>query len=72
MRFSRSSHTRYGIVCLFTGIGERDEAAAYFEQAVRAGFRNRSWIEMDPDLDPIREHPRYRAALATLDDDSRS
>ncbi len=58
----------YGITCLFTQVGEVEEAAAHFEQAVRAGFRNRAWIEMDPDLDPIRDHPRYRAALATLED----
>jgi TolB-like protein/Flp pilus assembly protein TadD len=60
----------YGIVCLFTGLGESEEAAACFEQAVGAGFRNRRWIEMDPDLEPIRDHPRYQAALATLDDGS--
>ena len=58
----------YGIVCLFAGIAENEEAAACFEQAVSAGFRNRRWIEMDPDLEPIRDHPKYRAALASLDD----
>jgi TolB-like protein/Flp pilus assembly protein TadD len=58
----------YGITCLFTQMGEIEEGAAHFEQAVRAGFRNRAWIEMDPDLAPIRDHPRYQAALASLDD----
>jgi serine/threonine protein kinase len=62
----------YGIACLFTQLGERDEGADHFAHAVRAGFRNRAWIEMDPDLDPIRDHPRYRAALALLDDDEPS
>jgi serine/threonine protein kinase/tetratricopeptide (TPR) repeat protein len=57
----------YGITCLFTRIGEVEEAASQFEQAVGAGFRNRRWIEMDPDLDPIRDHPRYRAAMASLE-----
>jgi serine/threonine protein kinase/tetratricopeptide (TPR) repeat protein len=56
----------YGITCLFTRIGEVEEAARQFELAVGAGFRNRRWIEMDPDLDPIRDHPRYRAAMASL------
>jgi adenylate cyclase len=62
----------YGIACLFTRLGEVDEAADHFERAVRAGFRNRRWIESDPDLDPIREHPRYRAAVATLGDSAKS
>jgi non-specific serine/threonine protein kinase len=59
----------YGITCLLTQLGEVEEAAVHFGQAVRAGFRNRAWIEMDPDLDPIRDHPHFRAAVATLDDD---
>jgi TolB-like protein/Flp pilus assembly protein TadD len=59
----------YGITCLFTRVGSLDEAADHFEHAVRSGFRNRRWIESDPDLDPIRHHPRYRAAVATLDDE---
>jgi tetratricopeptide (TPR) repeat protein len=58
----------YGIACLFARLGEADEAADHFEHAVRAGFRNRRWIESDPDLDSIRDHPRYRAAVATLDE----
>jgi adenylate cyclase len=62
----------YGVTCLFTRLGEVDEGVDHFEQAVRAGFRNRAWIEMDPDLDPIRDHPRFLAALATLDEDSPS
>jgi tetratricopeptide (TPR) repeat protein len=62
----------YGIACLFTRLGEAEEGAIHLEHAVHAGFRNRAWIEMDPDLDPIRDHPRYRAAVATLDEDELS
>jgi len=57
----------YGITCLFARLGETDEAIRCFEQAIAVGFRNRRWAEMDPDLDSIREHPRYTAALATLE-----
>jgi hypothetical protein len=49
-------------------LGEADEAANHFEHAVRAGFRNRRWMESDPDLDSIRGHPRFRAAVAELAD----
>ena len=58
----------YGIACLFARLGEVDEAADHFEHAVRAGFCNRRWIESDPDLDSIRGHPRYHAAVARLED----
>jgi adenylate cyclase len=62
----------YGITCLFTRSGKLEEAARQFELAVRAGFRNRRWIEMDPDLEPLRDHPRYRAAMAVLEGSAQS
>jgi len=56
----------YGMVCVLARIGNVDEAMRYFEQAVSRGFVQRQWIEHDRDLDPIREHPRFQALLATL------
>jgi adenylate cyclase len=56
----------YGMVCILTQVEEIDEAVRYFEQAVERGFVQREWIEHDHDLDPIRDHPTYRAILARL------
>jgi serine/threonine protein kinase/tetratricopeptide (TPR) repeat protein len=56
----------YGNVCVLARIGMIDEALACFEQAVRRGFVQKAWIEHDTDLDPIRDHPTYRALVATL------
>jgi hypothetical protein len=47
---------------LFARLGETQEAARCFEHAVRVGFGNRRWIEIDPDLESIGGHPRYDAA----------
>lgn len=27
------------------------------------GWGNRAWLEQDPDMDPIRDHPRFRSLL---------
>jgi hypothetical protein len=27
------------------------------------GFGNRAWLERDPDLEAVREHPRFRELL---------
>jgi pentatricopeptide repeat protein len=56
----------YGMVCVLTRIGRLDEAVRYFEQAVERGFVQKEWIEHDHDLDPIRDHPAYRAIVARL------
>ena len=56
----------YGMVCVLARIKHIDEAMTYFEQAVERGFVQRQWIEHDTDLDPIREHPKFKALVASL------
>lgn len=54
---------RYNVACLFAVTGRTDDALHYIEEAIRAGFGNRSWLERDPDLDSIRNDPRFRALM---------
>jgi non-specific serine/threonine protein kinase len=56
----------YGMVCILARLNRIDEAMTYFEQAVERGFVQRQWIEHDTDLDPIREHPKFKALVASL------
>jgi adenylate cyclase len=58
----------YGLACFHSRIGMIDQAVAYFEQAVRAGFSHIEWIKNDSDFDPIRDHPRFRTALGYLEE----
>ena len=41
----------------------RRGAIDYLEKAVAAGFFQKEWIINDGDLDPLREHPRYKALI---------
>ena len=34
----------------------------------RAGYNHRAGMETDSDLDPIRQHPRFRALLKQIDE----
>ncbi len=58
----------YGIACFHSRMGMIEEAVAYFEQAVRAGFSHVEWIKNDSDFDQIRGHPRFLAALRQLEE----
>ena len=57
----------YGIACFHSRMGKIEEAVTYFEQAIRAGFSHVEWIKNDSDFDPIRDHPRFLAALHDLE-----
>jgi len=57
----------YGIACFHSRMGMIEEAVAFFEQAIRAGFSHVEWIKNDSDFDQIRNHPRFLAALRDLE-----
>jgi serine/threonine protein kinase/tetratricopeptide (TPR) repeat protein len=54
----------YNVACLFALEGERDRALERLQSALRAGFAHWDWIEHDPDLDSLRQDPRFQALLA--------
>jgi adenylate cyclase len=59
----RDSGTLYNVSCTFLHEGLVDEALELLERAASVGWGNRAWLEQDPDMDPIRDHPRFRALL---------
>jgi TolB-like protein/Flp pilus assembly protein TadD len=67
----------YNVACLFALEGERDRAFERLGRALRAGFAHRDWIEHDPDLDSLRDDPRFLALFGSVvaasgDDEERS
>jgi tetratricopeptide (TPR) repeat protein len=56
----------YGVACSYSRLDRIEEAVDYFEKAVQCGFAHKEWVENDMDLDPIRNHPRFRAVMKTL------
>jgi TolB-like protein/Flp pilus assembly protein TadD len=58
----------YNVACCYSRTGRLEEATHYLEKAIEAGYASKEWIENDPDFDPIRSHPRYRAILKKLDE----
>jgi len=57
---------RYNVACLYALEGMADKAISCLEDAIRVGFGNRDWIEHDPDLASLRDHPRFQALLSRI------
>ena len=55
----------YNAACLYCGIGETERAIKHLQISLNhgKGFQFKDWIENDSDLDPIRNHPRFRRIL---------
>jgi tetratricopeptide (TPR) repeat protein len=53
----------YNVACVYALLGELDRAMDCLEKSITHGWGQREWIEHDPDLAPVREHPRFRALM---------
>lgn len=51
----------YNIACVYALLGEADRAIDCLEKSITHGWGQRQWMEHDPDLASLREHPRFRA-----------
>ena len=56
--------TRYNVACFYAQIGETDKALDYLENSITS----RSWAQNDPELEPLRSHPRFVALMARLEE----
>jgi TolB-like protein/Tfp pilus assembly protein PilF len=56
----------YNIACIKSMAGAVEDALDCLERSVRAGMRNRGWLEHDSNLDAVRSHPRFQALMQGL------
>ena len=56
--------TQYNAACFYARNGEIERALDLLENSISA----RGWVENDPDLGNLRDHPRYRALVESLPD----
>lgn len=59
--------TLYNAACTYAHMGDSERALDLLERAISAGHGFREWIEHDPDLDSLRDLPRYRQVMARFD-----
>ena len=58
--------TLYGVACSYALLGRTEKALDCMEEAVQFGTIQKKWLEHDPDLRSIRDHPRFKALLERL------
>jgi adenylate cyclase len=59
----------YNIACLYSQLGEFDQAIELLEKVLPylyASPARRAWLQHDPDLDPIRNDPRFQKLIETI------
>ena len=58
----------YNLACAIIRTGDYEYALDLLEDSLgKAGRGNMVWAQQDSDLDPLRDHPRYRAMMAAAE-----
>ena len=50
----------YNVACVYSTSGNLDLALDCLEKSVSRGMAHKDWIAHDTDLDPLRDHPRFK------------
>jgi serine/threonine protein kinase/Flp pilus assembly protein TadD len=56
----------YNLGCIKSLAGRIEEAIVHLQNAVAFGLHQKEWFEMDSNLDPLRQHPRFRKLMRRL------
>jgi non-specific serine/threonine protein kinase len=57
---------QYNAACVYVSLGRHDEAIRCLGASAGHGGLSPGWIANDPDLDPLREDPRFQAIVRSL------
>lgn len=56
----------YNIACAYLNMGDHEAALDLLEKVIPRASAHRYWWSSDPDLDPIRDHPRYKRLVEAV------
>ncbi|MBA3242943.1 MAG: tetratricopeptide repeat protein, partial [Acidobacteria bacterium] len=59
----------YWLATTYVMLGDRDEALEWLGRAIDLGNENRTWFESDPNWEPLREDPGFRALMRDLEEE---
>ena len=56
----------YNLACSLALVKRKSDALRSLRQAVELGYRDFDWMQQDPDLEGLKNHPEFRALLDQL------
>jgi len=56
----------YNVACTYSLLGKVDDAIGCLERAVDKGFGHKEWLDHDPDLNALRENPRFQTIARAM------
>lgn len=60
----QNATAHYNLACSLALTKRPSDALRSLRRAVDLGYNDFAWMREDPDLEPLRDHPQFRALLA--------
>lgn len=60
----------YNLACSLALAKRKSDALRELQAAVSLGYRDIDWMQQDPDLELLKQHPEFQALIATLNPQS--
>ncbi len=60
----------YNLACSLALLKRKADALRELQRAVQLGYRDADWMQQDPDLEALKQHPLFVALLRELKPDS--
>ncbi len=57
------SDVYYNCACCYSRAGVMNKAFVYLARAIANGYREAQWLEFDPDLEPLHDHPQWQTMV---------
>jgi hypothetical protein len=57
----------YNVACSYALLEETGKALDCLEKALDQGFCHKGWLQNDPDLTSLRDHPRFQCMMQEFD-----
>ena len=62
----RNATAHYNLACSLALSKRNTDALSELRRAIQLGYRDFDWMQQDPDLEPLKNHPEFQALLETL------
>ena len=62
----KNATAHYNLACSLALVKRKADALRSLRHAIQLGYRDFDWMQQDPDLEPLKEHPDFQALLNTL------
>jgi hypothetical protein len=69
--FGHTHHTLYQVGCIYSILGQSEQALAWLERAVSTGFRCWRLFKVDPCLSNVRVLPDFQNYVAEIERESK-